>query len=472
MHFKIWKEKAIYSCWVSHDLSSDIGYLLGDTKEHCRTFKGTRTRAAVVFIIGFWMLDLANNTVQGPARALLADLAGPDQRNSANAIFCSWMAVGNIFGFSAGASGNWHRWFPFLKSRACCEACGNLKAAFLVAVVFLALCTLVTLYFAKEVPLTPRQPHHLSDSAPLLEDPRQIVFDLSKSQPDTHVIDNALGNKSISTCETDRNSKNPGSEAEENKGASYIDSPGAVVVNLLTSLRHLPPAMHSVLIVMAFTWLSWFPFFLFDTDWMGREVYHGNPKGDVSEVEAYDQGVREGAFGLLLNSVVLGISSFLIEPMCQWMGARLVWAMSNFIVFACMAGTAIISLVSVREYSQGIQHVIGGNGAIKIASLVIFALLGFPLAITYSVPFSVTAELTADSGGGQGLAIGVLNLAIVIPQMIVSLGAGPWDALFGGGNIPAFVLASLCALVAGVIATLKLPNLSNSSFKSSGFHFG
>lgn len=29
-----------------------------------RTFKGTRTRAALVFILGFWMLDLANNTVQ------------------------------------------------------------------------------------------------------------------------------------------------------------------------------------------------------------------------------------------------------------------------------------------------------------------------------------------------------------------------------------------------------------------------
>lgn len=27
------------------------------------------------------------------------------------------------------------RWFPFLLSRACCEACGNLKAAFLIAVV-------------------------------------------------------------------------------------------------------------------------------------------------------------------------------------------------------------------------------------------------------------------------------------------------------------------------------------------------
>lgn len=453
--------------------SADIGHLLGDTKEHCRTFKGTRTGAALVFIIGFWLLDLANNTVQGPARALLADLAGPDQRNTANAVFCLWMAVGNILGFSAGANGKWHKWFPFLLSQACCEACGNLKAAFLVAVVFLAFCTLVTLYFAKEVPLTVKEPHHLSDSAPLLKDQQQNGIDLSKLKPELPALDDASGKNPMGGYDSDANLKHANSQVEDDQSNDFNnDGPGAVIVNLLTSLRHLPPAMHSVLIVMALSWLSWFPFFLFDTDWMGREVYHGDPKGSLSQVEAYDQGVREGAFGLLLNSVVLGISSFLIEPMCQRIGARLVWALSNFIVFACMAGTAIISLISVGEYSRSLEHVIGGNESIKIASLVVFALLGFPLAITYSVPFSVTAQLTADSGGGQGLAIGVLNLAIVIPQMIVSLGAGPWDALFGGGNIPAFVLASVSALAAGVIAIRRLPNLSSSSFKSSGFHFG
>ncbi|KAK3223086.1 hypothetical protein Dsin_010111 [Dipteronia sinensis] len=452
--------------------SADIGYLIGDTKESCRTFKGTRTRAAFVFVIGFWMLDLANNTVQGPARALLADLSGPDQRNSSNAVFCSWMAVGNILGFSAGASGKWHRWFPFLTSEACCAACGNLKAAFLVAVVFLTLCTLVTLYFADEVPLTVNQPNHLSDFSPLLDDPQQNGLVHSNSSHDMPVVASAKGNNAESNYERDVNPKRVNTQVEENQNGTFNDGPGAVLVNLLTSLRHLPPAMHSVLIVMALSWLSWFPFFLFDTDWMGREVYHGNPKGNSSEVELYDKGVREGAFGLLLNSVVLGISSFLIEPMCRRLGARIVWAMSNFIVFACMAGTAVISLISVREYSEGIEHVIGGKGAIRMASLVLFALLGFPLAITYSVPFSVTAELTADSGGGQGLAIGVLNLAIVIPQMIISLGAGPWDALFGGGNIPAFVLATGCALAAGVIAVRKLPNLASNSFQSSGFHFG
>jgi len=56
--------------------------------------------------------------------------------------------------------------------------------------------------------------------------------------------------------------------------------------------------------------------------------------------------------------------------------------------------------------------------------------------------------------------------------MIISLGSGPWDALFGGGNIPAFVLASVCALAGAVIATLKLPDLSSSSFQSTGFHIG
>ncbi|XP_020113377.1 sucrose transport protein SUT4-like isoform X1 [Ananas comosus] len=449
--------------------SADIGYLLGDTSEHCSTYKGTRYRAAVFFIIGFWMLDLANNTVQGPARALLADLSGPDQCSSANAIFCSWMAVGNILGFSSGASGHWHRWFPFLTTRACCEACGNLKAAFLIAVIFLLSCMLVTLYFAKEVPLEANHSRQLSDSSPLLHNQGTERHESSHSNYEK--LTN--GRHSESNIESSNShfdySEDINSNISRDNSEHFNDGPGAVLVNILTSLRHLPPGMHAVLLVMALTWLSWFPFFLFDTDWMGREVYHGDPNGDSTERQYYENGVREGAFGLLLNSAVLGVSSFLIDPMCRFIGARLVWAACNFIVFICMAATTILSWVSISNYSNGIQHVVGANKAVKNVALVVFSLLGFPLAITYSVPFSVTAELTAGTGGGQGLATGVLNLAIVVPQMVVSIGAGPWDALFGGGNIPAFALASIFSLAAGILAVLKLPRLANS-YSSVGFH--
>lgn len=54
--------------------------------------------------------------------------------------------------------------------------------------------------------------------------------------------------------------------------------------------------------------LSWFPFILYDTDWMGREIYHGDPKGNPNEVTAFNDGVRAGAFGLLLNSVRIRFS--------------------------------------------------------------------------------------------------------------------------------------------------------------------
>lgn len=49
--------------------SADIGGLFGDTGDN-------RTMAIVAFIIGFWLLDVANNMTQGPCRALLADLTG------------------------------------------------------------------------------------------------------------------------------------------------------------------------------------------------------------------------------------------------------------------------------------------------------------------------------------------------------------------------------------------------------------
>ncbi|XP_044449002.1 sucrose transport protein SUT3 isoform X2 [Triticum aestivum] len=44
--------------------SSDIGYALGDTKEDCKDYTGPRYRAAAAFILGFWLLDFSNNTVQ------------------------------------------------------------------------------------------------------------------------------------------------------------------------------------------------------------------------------------------------------------------------------------------------------------------------------------------------------------------------------------------------------------------------
>ncbi|KAB1220685.1 Sucrose transport protein SUC5 [Morella rubra] len=78
--------------------------------------------------------------------------------------------------------------------------------------------------------------------------------------------------------------------------------------------------------------------------------------------------------------------------------------------------------------------------------------------VTYSIPFALASIFSNTSGAGQGLSLGVLNLAIVVPQMLVSVASGPWDDLFGGGNLPAFVVGAVAATASGILALTMLPS--------------
>jgi solute carrier family 45, member 1/2/4 len=82
--------------------------------------------------------------------------------------------------------------------------------------------------------------------------------------------------------------------------------------------------------------------------------------------------------------VILGFSSFLIEPMCRKVGPRVVWVTSNFMVCVAMAATALISFWSLRDYHGYVQDAITANASIKAVCLVLFAFLGVPLAVSAS----------------------------------------------------------------------------------------
>eukprot|EP00850_Spirogloea_muscicola_P020918 SM000230S07354 [mRNA] locus=s230:120068:124665:- [translate_table: standard] len=434
--------------------SADLGYLLGDY----RHLNGkVRPYACTIFILGFWFLDLANNTVQGPSRALLADLAGADQQEAANAFYSLWISIGNILGYSTGTSDQWFRLFPFLVTTACGEACANLKAAFLFSVVFLLICTTVTISVAREAPYTSQggteRPALGMEISPLLRQEKQKAAEEGRHG---HEVGHEVDHKETRTTDLSKTDY-PGSAVDQDS-LPGDSGPEAVMATLLIGLRSLPRSMISILAVMALSWMAWFPFLLFDTDWMGREVYQGRPDGDTNIAALYQSGVREGALGLLLNSVVQAVVSTFIDPLCRVFGARRVWAGGNFIIFSCMAATAIVTAAAVSVKTVGTEHDVSHPYWVKIVALVIFAVLGAPLAITLSVPYSLTASLTALSGGGQGLSMGILNLAIVIPQIIISIGASPWDELFGGGNQPSFVAAAVFALTATIVAVFSLPD--------------
>ncbi|XP_039022021.1 sucrose transport protein SUC4-like isoform X2 [Hibiscus syriacus] len=391
--------------------SADIGWLFGDTD-------ASRPRAIVAFVFGFWILSEKDHR----------------RTRVANAYFSLFMAIGNILGYATGSYSSWFKIFPFTRTAACNVDCANLKSAFYLDIIFISITTYVSVLAAKEVP---------------------------------------LGSVEISTTFNEEGPEHSGGNAEE-----------AFLWELFGTFKYFSGTIWIILSVTALNWIGWFPFLLFDTDWMGREIYGGEP----NEGSNYATGVRMGSFGLMLNSVVLGITSVLMEKLCSKRGAGFIWGVSSILMALCFLSMLILSFVT--NHMDYIGHDPPPAG-IVIAALLIFSVLGFPLAplrklqfnqsqlndllgsnhkasstrgcpnplfnITYSVPYALISTRIESLGLGQGLSMGVLNLAIVIPQVLVSVGSGPWDQLFGGGNSPAFAVAGVASLMSGLMAILAIP---------------
>ncbi|KAG2384539.1 Sucrose transport protein [Vigna angularis] len=375
--------------------ASDIGHMAGDD-----ITKKTRPRAVAIFVVGFWILDVANNMLQGPCRAFLGDLAAgdPKKTRTANAFFSFFMAVGNVLGYAAGSYNDLHKIFPFTETEACNIFCANLKSCFFFSIVLLLVLCIIVLTCVNDPKFTPA--------------PKEVKVEDGKTQVSCF----------YGEC--------------------------------CVAFKGLEKPMWMLMLVTAITWIAWFPYVLFDTDWMGREVYGG----DVGQ-KAYDAGVHAGSLGLMLNSVVLAVASLGVEPLGRLVGGvKWLWAIVNVILAVCLAMTVLITRVAERQRANNPALIGNPSMDVKIGSLAFFCVLGIPLAVTYSVPFALASIYSNNSGAGQGLSLGLLNVSIVIPQMIVSAISGPWDALFGGGNLPAFVLGAAAAAISAVLAIVLLPN--------------
>lgn len=367
--------------------AADWGHAWGDELN-----KTPKPRAVLIFVFGFWMLDCANNMMQGPCRALLADLSGGDAKkiSTANALFSFFMAVGNVLGYAAGSYTKLYTVFPFSMTEACDVYCANLKSCFFISVALLMTVTVLALTIVHETPFTPEQ--------------------------------------------------------EKEAGEQKLD--------LIGALKGLPKSMWILMLVTCLNWIAWFPFLLFDTDWMGKEVFGGTVGEPI-----YDQGVRTGSLGLMLNSVVLAFASLGVQALATGAGrVKKLWGGVNVVLAVCLGSTVLITkLAEQARAAAGVDAMVPPVG-VKAGALAIFAILGVPLSVTFSLPFALASIYSSNNGSGQGLSLGLLNLAIVVPQMIVSVSSGPLDQAFGGGNLPAFVMGAVAAVMSAVCALVLLPS--------------
>ncbi|KAL2893650.1 Sucrose transport protein SUC2 [Bienertia sinuspersici] len=339
--------------------AADIGLMLGDSINQT-----TRPRAVAFFVSGFWILDIANNMVQDPARAFMADLAKHNHRKMriANAFFSFFMAIGNILGYAAGSYDHLYKFLPFTLSHGCDIYCANLKTCFLIDIMFLVILVTCALFTVSEPPFEKSSDH---------EDP--------------------------------------------------------FLVQVKSTISNLGRPMWLLFLVTAMNWIAWFPFLLFNTDWVGNEIYGGKAAGLEAQKKMYDDGVRLGSVGLILTACSLGLMSLAIDPLSKVLGgARRLWGVVNFVLATALALTALITK-SAEKARKSAQPGTPPPKSVKAGTLALFAALGIPQAI------------------------------------FVSLISGPWDQLFGGGNLPAFLLGAVAAFIDGILAFTVLPPPSSNT---------
>ncbi|XP_024004166.1 putative sucrose transport protein SUC6 isoform X2 [Eutrema salsugineum] len=302
--------------------AADLGQMAGDKLEQT-----PKKRAIWFFALGFWILDVANNTLQGPCRAFLADLAAGDAKKTrtANAFFSFFMAVGNVLGYAAGSYTNLHKIFPFTMTNACDIYCANLKSCFFISIILLLSLTVASLLYVKDKQWSPE------------------------------------------------------------KGDSNVKTP--FFGEIFGAFRVMKRPMWMLIIVTALNWIAWFPFLLFDTDWMGREVYGGDSAGDGKLKNLYNQGVHVGALGLMINAIVLGFMSLGVEWIGRKMGgAKRLWGVVNFILAVCLAMTVLVTkLAEAHRKTAGAYA--GPTEGIRAGALTLFAILGIPLAYSVRISF-------------------------------------------------------------------------------------
>jgi len=328
--------------------AKDIGKLLGDGHYNALT----------IAIIGFWVLDLSNNTVQGPCRALLVDVAPASQQNLGGSIFSFMLGAGNLLGYFAGSL-HLIEWLPFMKT--------DLRALYTIGICFLIVCVTITIIFTKEtIPCNS------------IEKPKENPFRA-----------------------------------------------------LLKGICKMPRGMKRICAVQFFSWFAWFTFILYITTWVGENVFKGDPGADPSSdsLLKFQEGVRCGALGLTIFAAVTTVCSVLFPSLSRHVGIKPIFFLSQLILGVCLLSTVWINS--------------------KEGALIIIAACGIPWTAVMIFPFTVVAMSVEESE--SGMYMGVLNIFVVLPQILVSLGIGFIIDIFDGDLVSALVSGAISAFLSSIL---------------------
>ena len=158
-----------------------------------------------------------------------------------------------------------------------------------------------------------------------------------------------------------------------------------------------------IYIAHAFTWVGVQTMFVFIFAFIGQKIFNFSDLNSIAEADKDKIGQIIAISFAILNTVGFILPALVLEPLAKRIGRVRV----HFFSIAIMAiGYWLITLF--------------GHSTIML--YIFMGIVGIGWAATVSLPFAIMSEKAAKDK--MGFFMGIFNLSVVIPQLIVSLGIG------------------------------------------------
>jgi maltose/moltooligosaccharide transporter len=214
-----------------------------------------------------------------------------------------------------------------------------------------------------------------------------------------------------------------------NRARAERQGVGAIVREVIESIREMPKTMRQLGVVQLLTWLGLFCMWLFFVPATARHVFGAtDPKSDL-----YTQGIEWGGFAFAFYSITCFVVALALPKIAERTSRKFVH--SSALVCGALG---LISVYFIHDKYLLLLSMVG---------------VGIAWASILSMPYAILS--TALPPMKMGVYMGVFNFFIVMPEIIASLFFGPLSRLlFGEGNPNAPVyfvlLGGVCLLAASV----------------------
>lgn len=190
-------------------------------------------------------------------------------------------------------------------------------------------------------------------------------------------------------------------------------------------------ALGSAYLVTLLAWLGWISLQMYQTEFVAKEVFQGSPDETSPLNKAYVEGVHAASRALVINALLMTLTTYTIPKAIRSMGKSRLWCLATLFTALLLAASLAIRKTHAKD---------GATWWL--------ALLGPVYGVQQTIPFLVVSEEAPKELLGE--LNGYLNVALCIPQLLVSLLGGAVISIVGSDTL-LFGLGAVCDLVAAGI---------------------